>query len=96
MTMKRLLLASTFLASFAIPATAGLITVTDFTTDAADITVVSTPPDDLLAASLISAGSWIAATVAIPVGGLAHGDLITLTNPIHPVVGSTIAISWDS
>ena len=77
------------------PATAALITVTDFTTDAAGVTVVSTPPDDLLAASLISAAAWTAETVAIPLGGLAHGDLVTLTNPIHLAVGSTIAISWD-
>lgn len=93
--MKRLLLSTVFLAAFTVPGVAGIITVTDFTTDAANISVVSTPPDDLIAASLISATSWTAETVQIPLGGLATGDLVTLTNPIHLATGSTVSISWD-
>ena len=93
--MRSLFLSSVFLATFTVPGAAGIITVTDFTADAPTVSVVSTPPDDLLAASLISAAAWTAETVAIPLGGLAHGDLVTLTNPIHLAVGSTIAISWD-
>lgn len=95
MKMKSLLLSTVFLAATAMPSAAALITVTDFTTDAASVSVVSTPPDDLLAASLISA-TWTAETVQVPLGGLAHGDIVTLTNPVHLAVGSTISISWDS
>lgn len=93
--MRRLLLSTALLAAFVTPGAAALLTVTDFTTDAASVSVVSTPPDDLVAASLIS-GSWTAETVQVPLGGLAHGDPVTLTNPIHLAVGSTVSVSWDS
>lgn len=93
--MRKLLLSTVLLAASAVPSLAAIITVTDFTTDAAGVSVVSTPPDDLLAASLISASSWKAESVPISLGGLATGDLVSLTNPIHLSTGSTIAISWD-
>ena len=93
--MKRLLATTALLAATSAPAASAIITVTDFTTDASGVSVVSAPPDDLLAATLISAASWTAASVPISLGGLASGDLVTLTNPIHLATGSTIAISWD-
>jgi hypothetical protein len=94
--MKRFLMAAALLAAMgAGPAHSALITVTDFSANAGGLTVTSTPADTLATASTVSATSWTAAEVLIPLGGLAPGDAINLTNPIGASIGSTIAIAWD-
>jgi hypothetical protein len=77
-------------------ASAAIIAVTDFSADAAGVSVVSAPPNTLATATSLSAASWTAATVLIPLGGLATGDPVVLSNPIGVAVGDTIDLSWDS
>jgi hypothetical protein len=92
--MNRLLLAAAILAASAAPSAAGTIITTDFSANGSGIT--STPGDDLASATAISVASWTAATVPVPLGGLAPGDPVDVTNPILTALGSAITISWDS
>jgi hypothetical protein len=92
--MKNILLAASILAAVGVtPARAGVTLITDFTVDA--VGVSSVPADNLSAAVLISAARWTAAEVIDPLGGLAPGDVVTLTNPFSTAIGAFITISWD-
>jgi hypothetical protein len=92
--MNRLLLAAAILAATAAPSAAATIINTDFSANASGLT--SSPGDDLAIATSIDVTNWVASSVPIPLGGLAPGDTVTLTNPILTALGSTIVISWDS
>jgi|HubBroStandDraft_6_1064221.scaffolds.fasta_scaffold166861_2 hypothetical protein len=76
-------------------ANAAILTVTDFSANASGLTVTSTPADTLSAATAVSAASWTAGQVLVPLGGLATGDAVSLSNPIDVSVGSHITLSWD-
>ena len=91
--MNRFLLAAAVLAATAAPSAAATIINTDFSANASGLT--SNPGDDLAIASSIDVSNWVASSVPIPLGGLAPGDAVTLTNPILTALGSTITISWD-
>jgi hypothetical protein len=91
--MNKLLLSVAFLASFAVPAAAGVVTVTDFTANAAGVT--ANPNSTLDGAASVGVTTWTAQEVVDPLGGLANGDVLTLTNPLSTAIGSFITISWD-
>jgi hypothetical protein len=92
--MNRLLMSAAILAALSVPSAAGTIITTDFSANGSGISAA--PGDDLAAATSISVASWLAATVPVPLGGLAPGDPVDLTNPILTALGSSVTISWDA
>jgi hypothetical protein len=91
--MNKFLLAAAILAASAAPSAAGLVTVTDFTADAAGVT--SNPTSDLATATQVGVTTWTVAEVVDSIGGLVNGTILTLTNPLSTAIGATIDISWD-
>ena len=91
--MNKLLMAAAFLAASAMPGAAAVVTETDFTAVANGVT--ANPDSTLDGATSIGVETWMAQEVVDPLGGLAGGDDLTLTNPLSTAIGGMITISWD-
>jgi hypothetical protein len=91
--MKFILSAALLGAIGVTPAQAGIITITDFTANAAGVT--ANPGNDLATASSVGVTTWTASAVVNPLGGLTSGAVLTLTNPLSTAIGGFIKISWD-
>jgi hypothetical protein len=91
--MNRLWLSVALLAALTSPSAAAVITETDFTANATGIT--ANPNSTLDGATSVGVTTWTANEVVDPLGGLAGGSLLTLTNPLPTAIGGFITISWD-
>jgi hypothetical protein len=91
--MNRFLLGAALFAILTAPAAAGIVTVTDFTADAAGVT--ANPSSDLATATSVGVTTWTIAAVVDPLGGLSNGSTLTMTNPLSTAIGGFITISWD-
>jgi hypothetical protein len=92
-SMNKLFLSAALLTALTVPSAAAVITETDFTTNATG--VLANPNDDLAIATSVGVSRWTANEVIDSLGGLAAGDLLSITNPLPTAIGGQITISWD-
>jgi hypothetical protein len=92
-SMNKLFLSAALLTALTVPSAAAVITETDFTTNATG--VLANPNDDLAVATSVGVSRWTTNEVIDSLGGLAAGDLLSITNPLPTTIGGQITLSWD-